>query len=71
MKRVFKTKLLLVMLLLAFPFAVVAQSSGDLPGGGIEPPPTPVDESIIYLFIAAVAFAAFYFYKINFKTEIK
>lgn len=68
MDKIFKTNFLLVMLALVFPCIVVAQ---DLPGGDIEPPPTPIDESIVYLAIAALLLAGYYLYKVNIKTASK
>jgi hypothetical protein len=35
----------------------------------IEPPPTPIDENIVFLVLFAIAFAGFLFYKKNIKLE--
>jgi hypothetical protein len=35
------------------------------------PPPTPIDNSLLVLFLAGVLFAAYFFYKKNLKIEKK
>jgi hypothetical protein len=67
MDKLFRKKIVLALLAIVMPFISFSQEENR----DIDPPPTPIDESIIFLFIAAIVLAAFYFYKINFKTEIK
>lgn len=71
MDKILKRNFRMVMLALVFPLIVVAQRGEDLPGGDIDPPPTPIDDSIVYLAIAALLLSVYFFYKVNIKTDIK
>lgn len=71
MNKIFKTKFLMLILALVCPCIIVAQRGEDLPGGDIEPPPTPIDGSIVYLAVAALLLAVYYFYKVNIKISAK
>ncbi len=48
-----------------------AQENDDSWSRDIEPPPTPIDGSIVYLAIAALLLALYFFYKTNLKTGTK
>lgn len=65
-----KNKTVWVFLFMAMPILVRSQ---DFPSeDGIDPPPAaPIDDSIVVLWIAAVLFAAYFFYKKNLKIEAK
>ncbi len=64
-------KTLWVLFFLVVPLLATSQDGFD-GGDGIEPPPAaPIDDSIVYLWIAGVLFAAYFFFKRNIKIEFK
>lgn len=64
-------KTLWVLFFLVVPLLATSQDGFD-GGDGIEPPPAaPIDDSIVYLWIAGVLFAAYLFFKRNIKIESK
>lgn len=71
MEKIFKTNFLMVILALVYPCVILAQRGEDLPGGDIEPPPAPIDGSIVYLAVAALLLAVYYFYRVNIKIITK
>ena len=63
-----KNKTIWVLFFLVVPLLAISQDGGE----GIEPPPAaPIDDSIVYLWIAGVLFAAYFFFKRNIKIESK
>lgn len=66
-----KYKTLWVLFFLVVPLLATSQDGFD-GGDGIETPPAaPIDDSIVYLWIAGVLFAAYLFFKRNIKIESK
>lgn len=66
-----KYKTIWVLFFLVVPLLAISQD-GFNGGDGIEPPPAaPIDDSIAYLWIAGVLFAAYFFFKRNIKIESK
>ena len=56
-------KTLWVLFFLVVPLLATSQDGFD-GGDGIEPPPAaPIDDSIVYLWIAGVLFAAYFFFQ--------
>ena len=65
-----KNKTIWVLFFLVVPLLAISQDGFD-GGEGIEPPLAPIDDSIVYLWIAGVLFAAYLFFKRNIKIESK
>jgi hypothetical protein len=68
MKKLLKTNCLAGLLLLVAPLGLFAQEDGDA-FRDIEPPPTPIDDYVVFFALLAIVFAGFLFYKRNIKLE--
>ena len=67
MDKILNSNFVKVMIVLLLPSLSLAQKGEDPWGGDIEPPPTPIDQSIVYLIIAAIVLAGFISYRRNYK----
>ena len=66
-----KNQTFLALLFMVLPIVVKA-AEDPLDSGEIDPPPpAPIDENLIFLWVAAVLFVAYFFYKNNLKIETK
>ncbi len=68
MKKLLKTNSLAGLLLLVAPLGLFAQEDGDA-FRDIEPPPTPIDDYVVFFALLSIVFAGFLFYKRNIKLE--
>lgn len=68
MKKLLKTNCLAGLLLLVAPLGLFAQEDGDA-FRNIEPPPTPIDDYVVFFALLSIVFAGFLFYKRNIKLE--
>ena len=70
MHELFKTKFLAGLFFIFIPLELFAQEDGDA-FRDIEPPPTPIDDYVVYFAVAVVLFVGYYFHKSNLKTVTK
>jgi hypothetical protein len=68
MKKLLKTNFLAVLFLCFVPLGLFAQENGDA-FRDIEPPPTPIDDYVVFFALLAIVLAGFLFYKRNIKLE--
>lgn len=70
MKKLFRSRYLVALLLMILPLFTFAQEDGDT-FRDIDPPPTPINDYVIPFAVVAILIATFYFYRTNIKTETK